>query len=495
MILGIDIGSMSVSAVLLNTEQQIMDTFYKAHSGQISKSLQEIASRMEKAGIGERRTNYRLRDWGVSRQRYWGCPIPIIHCDDCGVVPVPKAQLPVVLPEDVTFDKPGNPLEHHPTWKNVACPTCGKDARRETDTFDTFVDSSWYFARFCSPHSDEPVDAGAAAYWMPVDQYIGGIEHAILHLLYSRFYMRAMSKTGHIDMAEPFANLFTQGMVIHQTYATQSGEWVLPIDVNLDGAEPVHAETGEPIVIGPSEKMSKAKKNVVDPENIIDQYGADTARWFMLSDTPPERDIEWTEAGAEGAWRFTQRLWRAINEAAQTDAGSQPGDEDTAAIALRRATHQALKAVGEDISALRFNRAIARIYELANTLGQVLKDNARSDGLNWAIREAAVILVQMFAPMMPHLAEECWQLLGQPGIVVEAAWPKTVDALLVEDAITIAIQVNGKRRDEISLQKGLPKEEIESAVLQLDNVRRVLEGQTIRKVIVVPDRIVNIVAG
>ena len=461
----------------------------------VPQAKEEIASRMEKAGIGERRTNYRLRDWGVSRQRYWGCPIPIIHCDDCGVVPVPKKQLPVVLPEDVTFDKPGNPLEHHPTWKNVACPKCEKDARRETDTFDTFVDSSWYFARFCSPHSDQPVEAGAAAYWMPVDQYIGGIEHAILHLLYSRFYMRAMRKTGHIEMDEPFANLFTQGMVIHQTYATKTGEWVFPIDVNLDGPEPVHAKTGEPIVIGPSEKMSKAKKNVVDPENIIEQYGADTARWFMLSDTPPERDIEWTEAGAEGAWRFTQRLWRAINEAGHTEAGSEPGNDDSAAVALRRATHQALNTVGDDISALRFNRAIARIYELANTLGQVLKEDKRSDGLNWAIREAAIILVQMFAPMMPHLAEECWQLLGQPGIVVETAWPKTVEALLVEDAITIAIQVNGKRRDEISLQKGLAKEEIESAVLQLDNVQRVLEGQTIRKVIVVPDRIVNIVAG
>ncbi len=376
----------------------------------------------------------------------------------------------------------------------MGCPSCGKEARRETDTFDTFIDSSWYFARFCSPHSDRPVDPEAAAYWMQVDQYIGGIEHAILHLLYSRFYMRAMHKTGHINLDEPFANLFTQGMVIHQTYATKDGEWVLPIDVNLEGPEPVHAQTNEPIIIGPSEKMSKAKKNVVDPENIIEQYGADTARWFMLSDTPPERDIEWTEAGAEGAWRFTQRLWRAINEAAERDAGSEPGEDDSAALELRRATHQALKSVTDDISALRFNRAIARIYELSNTLGQALKNSKRSDGLNWSIRESATILVQMFAPMMPHLAEECWKLLGQPGIVVEAVWPQAIDALLVDDAITIAIQVNGKRRDEISLQKGMSKEEIESSVMEMDNIQRLLSGQTIRKVIVVPDRIVNIVA-
>ncbi|MGI9464465.1 MAG: leucine--tRNA ligase, partial [Aestuariivirgaceae bacterium] len=463
----------------------------------VAEAKEEVASRMEKAGMGTRRVNYRLRDWGVSRQRYWGCPIPVIHCDACGVVPVPKSDLPVVLPEDVTFNQPGNPLERHPTWKGVSCPTCGKDARRETDTFDTFVDSSWYFARFCSPHSDNPVDTEAAAYWMPVDQYIGGIEHAILHLLYSRFYMRAMRKTGHIDMDEPFASLFTQGMVIHQTYKTDTGEWVLPGDV-VSGPQGLrHTETNEPITVGPLEKMSKAKKNVVDPENIIEQYGADTARWFMLSDTPPERDIEWTEAGVEGAWRFTQRLWRIVNEAGEVGLTGQPmpAELDDAAVALRRATHQALSAVSDDISSLRFNRSIARIYELANSLGQVLKMSDRSDGLNWAIGEAVVILVQMFAPMMPHLAEECWKLLGKPGIVAEAPWPEVAAELLVDDAITIAIQVNGKRRDEIKLQKGLPKEEIESAVLQMDNVQRVLAGQTIRKVIVVPDRIVNIVAG
>ncbi len=458
---------------------------------------EEIATRMEQAGIGERRTNYRLRDWGVSRQRYWGCPIPVIHCSDCGVVPVPKVDLPVTLPEDVSFDQPGNPLEHHPTWKDASCPSCVKAARRETDTFDTFVDSSWYFARFCSPHSGNPVDTDAAAYWMPVDQYIGGIEHAILHLLYSRYYMRAMRKTGHIDLDEPFANLFTQGMVIHQTYKTEDGEWVVPADVVSNHSKFRHAKTNEPIVVGPSEKMSKAKKNVVDPENIIEKYGADTARWFMLSDTPPERDIEWTEAGVEGAWRFTQRLWRIVNDAGQigTINDAVPADLDDPALALRRATHYALKSVGDDISALRFNRAIARIYELANSLGQAVKQPDRSGGLDWAIGESVLILVRMFAPMMPHLAEECWKLLGQPGIVAETSWPDVVDELLIEESITIAIQVNGKRRGEITLQKGLPKQEIESAVLRMDTVQRVLAGQTVTKVVVVPDRIVNIVAG
>ena len=283
----------------------------------VDAAKEEIARRFEQAGTGERKVNYRLRDWGVSRQRYWGCPIPVIHCEDCGVVPVPHEELPVELPDDVTFDQPGNPLDRHPTWKHVACPKCGKPGLRETDTFDTFIDSSWYFARFCSPHADKPVDANAGAYWMPVDQYIGGIEHAILHLLYSRFFCRAMRKTGHLGLDEPFASLFTQGMVIHETYRTSKGDWVLPAEaVDCDGKW-VHAATGETLTLGSAEKMSKSRKNVIDPEAIIAQYGADTARWFMLSDTPPERDIEWTEAGVEGAWRFTQKLWRLIGEVAE----------------------------------------------------------------------------------------------------------------------------------------------------------------------------------
>jgi leucyl-tRNA synthetase len=446
----------------------------------------EIATRMEKMGIGERKVNFRLRDWGVSRQRYWGCPIPVIHCADCGIVPVPKNLLPVTLPEDVTFDKPGNPLEHHPSWKHVDCPSCGKPARRETDTFDTFIDSSWYYARFCSPHADEPVDKAAAKYWMGVDQYIGGVEHAILHLLYSRFYARAMTATGHLDIKEPFESLFTQGMVIHETFRTLNGEWVLPSDaVNQDGKW-VHAETGESLEVGGVEKMSKSKKNVVDPDDIIARYGADTARWFMLSDTPPERDIEWTEAGAEGSWRFTQRIWRLVNDAS-AHAG---GGDAQASLELRRAAHKALQAVTEDLSALRFNRAIARIYELANALGAAL---AAGKAEAAAVKEAAEFLVLMSAPMMPHLAEESWQAMGKPGYVVDTPWPKADPALVADDQVTIAVQVNGKRRDEITLPKDLAASEVEALVLKLESVSRALEGRPVKKVIVVPGRIANIV--
>ncbi len=452
----------------------------------VPDAKQEIAARMEKMGIGERKVNFRLRDWGVSRQRYWGCPIPVIHCASCGIVPVPKVQLPVTLPEDVTFDKPGNPLEHHPTWKNVACPSCGKPARRETDTFDTFIDSSWYYARFCSPHADVPVSPEAAQYWMGVDQYIGGVEHAILHLLYSRFYARAMTATGHLAIKEPFESLFTQGMVIHETFRTLNGEWVFPADaVNQDGKW-VHAKTAEPLEVGGVEKMSKSKKNVVDPDDIIARYGADTARWFMLSDTPPERDIEWTEAGAEGAWRFTQRIWRLVNDAAHFAGGS----DAAASLELRRAAHKALQAVTEDLSALRFNRAIARIYELANALGTAL---AAGKAEAVAVKEAAEFLVLMSAPMMPHLAEESWQSMGKPGHVVDTPWPKADPALLADDQLTIAVQVNGKRRDEVTVPKDLDPKQVEALVLKLQSVAKALEGRPVKKVIVVPGRIANIV--
>ena len=452
----------------------------------VPEAKQEIASRMEKMGIGERKVNFRLRDWGVSRQRYWGCPIPVIHCTSCGIVPVPKNQLPVTLPEDVTFDKPGNPLEHHPTWKHVDCPSCGKAAKRETDTFDTFIDSSWYYARFCSPHADVPVEPAAAKYWMGVDQYIGGVEHAILHLLYSRFYARAMTATGHLDVKEPFESLFTQGMVIHETFRTLNGDWVFPADaVNQDGKW-VHAKTGEPLEVGGVEKMSKSKKNVVDPDDIIARFGADTARWFMLSDTPPERDIEWTEAGAEGAWRFTQRIWRLVNDS----AGYAGGADAAASLELRRAAHKALHAVTDDLSQLRFNRAIARIYELANALGSALS-GAKADQAS--VKEAAEFLVLMSAPMMPHLAEECWQAMGKPGFVVDTAWPKADPALVADDQVTIAVQVNGKRRDEITVAKDLDAKQVEALVLKLDSVARALEGRPVKKVIVVPGRIANIV--
>ncbi|MGE3872677.1 MAG: leucine--tRNA ligase [Parvibaculaceae bacterium] len=464
----------------------------------VPEAKEAIARRMEAGGFGERKVNYRLRDWGVSRQRYWGCPIPVIHCPKCGVVPVPKQDLPVTLPEDVTFDKPGNPLIHHPTWKDTLCPACGARAQRETDTFDTFIDSSWYFARFCSPHARVPVDRAEAAYWMPVDQYIGGVEHAILHLLYSRFYARAMTLTRHLDLKEPFASLFTQGMVVHETYRTEGGEWVLPADVERRGEGYVHIATGEKILTGGIEKMSKSKKNVVDPEAIIDRYGADTARWFVLSDTPPERDIEWTETGVEGAWRFTQRIWRLVADIQQRGGGADghfPPDISSDAIELRRATHRTIEAVSQDLGALRFNRGIARIYELANALTAALQKNDRSNGMAAAIREAGKTFVILIAPMMPHLAEECWRLLGHETLVVDEPWPKADPALVTSDEVTIAVQVNGKRRDEIRLPKGLPQAKVETAVLALENVKRALDGKPVRKVIVVKDRIANVVSG
>ncbi|MGE0232786.1 MAG: leucine--tRNA ligase [Flavobacteriaceae bacterium] len=462
----------------------------------VEEAKGEIARRMEAAGIGERRVNFRLRDWGVSRQRYWGCPIPVIHCGTCGVVPVPKKDLPVTLPEDVTFDQPGNPLDRHPTWKHVHCPSCGANATRETDTFDTFIDSSWYFARFCAPHADTPVDLAAAERFLPVDQYIGGIEHAILHLLYSRFFMRAMRRTGHASIDEPFASLFTQGMVIHETFRKKSGEWVEPaFAVQRDGVW-VHKDSGETLTLGPAEKMSKSRKNVVDPEAIIAQYGADTARWFMLSDTPPERDIEWTESGIDGAWRFVQRLWRLVHQvAALGDTGARPAAFGEEAAALRRTVHKAVRNVGEDIEKLRFNRAIAHIYESANALSAALPDGAApAPDLAWALREAASMIVRICAPMMPHFAEECWRLLGNEELVVFTAWPDYDQALLVEDTILLPVQVNGKKRDELVIARDAATGEIETAALALDGVVRALAGSPVRKVIVVPGRIVNVVA-
>ena len=463
----------------------------------VAEAREEMARRMEEMGIGERRVNYRLRDWGVSRQRYWGCPIPVIHCPECGIVPVPREELPVTLPEDVTFDEPGNPLERHPTWKHVKCPRCGGEAERETDTFDTFIDSSWYYARFCSPHADDvPVEEKAARYWMPVDQYIGGIEHAILHLLYSRFYARAMCDTGHLHIREPFAALFTQGMVIHETYKDESGNWVEPAMVERgdDGALR-HRETGERITAGPVEKMSKSKKNVIDPQNIIDRYGADTARWFILSDSPPERDIEWTEAGVEGAWRFVQRLWRMVNSISGIAAPAEaPRDFSGKALELRRKAHKTLAAVSEAIETLRFNVAIARIHELVAGMSAFLGKAGDGPGEAFALREAADLLVVMFSPMMPHLAEECWRVLGHEGLVANAAWPAPDEDLLVEDTITLPVQVNGKRRGEIVVPASAPAEEVEASALALDAVKRAIGDKTVRKVIVVPGRIVNVVA-
>ncbi len=471
----------------------------------VAEAMEDVAQRLEKAGQGWRQINYRLRDWGISRQRYWGCPIPMIHCDDCGVVPVPAADLPVVLPEDVTFDKPGNPLDRHETWLKVDCPSCGKSARRETDTMDTFVDSSWYFARFSASKAPEPTDLDAAAYWMPVDQYIGGIEHAILHLLYSRFFARAMIETGHLPQGtkEPFKALFTQGMVIHETYKSSDERWLLPIEVDIegdgDGRIATEIATGKPVTIGAIEKMSKSKKNLVDPDDIITGYGADCARWFMLSDSPPERDVIWTEAGVAGASRFIQRIWRSIHEIIAQggpQGAAMPANFGGEALALRRSVHKALHQVGQNIEGLRFNVAVAQLYEAANAIQTALAtyDDKPTDDMAWALREAGEIVVQMIGPMMPHLAEECWARLGYHTILAEQPWPQAEEALLVDDMVTIAVQVNGKRRDELTIARSASNDDVQAAALQLEPVAKILAGKTPKKVIVVPQRIVNVVA-
>ena len=476
----------------------------------IPQAKAEVARRLEGetlfgAPVGKRQVNYRLRDWGVSRQRYWGCPIPILHCAACGVVPVPAADLPVTLPEDVTFDLPGNPLDRHPTWRDVTCPQCGGPARRETDTMDTFVDSSWYFLRFTDPwDAAEPTDAASVRRFMAVDQYIGGIEHAILHLLYARFFTRAMAATGHADgVAEPFAGLFTQGMVTHETYRDAKGDWVLPSDVRFegpaDGRVALRIPDDAPVTIGAVEKMSKSKKNVVDPDEIIASFGADTARWFMLSDSPPERDVQWTEQGVQGAAKFQQRVWRLVHEMAGVAAAPgtpAPAETGPAAAEVRKATHSALLKVGDDLDALHFNTALARIYDLVNKLSAAIgaiETPKISADLRFAFREAAGVLVQLIAPMMPHLAESCWQAIGRDGLVAEAAWPVGDPALVVEDSLTLPVQLNGKKRAEVVVPREAGKEQVEAAVLALEAVQRALDGKPVKKLIVVPGRIVNIV--
>jgi len=444
----------------------------------VDEAKAAVIARAENEGWGQGKTVWRLRDWGVSRQRYWGTPIPFIHCAECGVVPVPKDQLPVVLPQDIDFSTPGNPLQRHPTWKHVDCPKCGGKAQRETDTLDTFVDSSWYFLRFASQPKDKPFDKDEIAQWLPVNQYIGGIEHAILHLLYARFWTRALQHLGLIDVAEPFASLFTQGMVTHETYRAGDGSWLSPSEVRKDGDDWVHIESGHPVALGRVEKMSKSKKNVVDPDAIIDRFGADAVRWFMLSDSPPERDLPWSESGIEGCGRFVQRLWRLFGTYDATASGE---DEK-----LRRKTHQAIAAVAEDIEALAFNKAVARIYELA---GAVDKAAASADR-----NQAVATLMLLASPMMPHLAEEGWAQAGFEGLIAQASWPEVDPALLVEDEVTIAVQVKGKLRDTLTVAKGLPKEELEALALASEKVQRSLDGAEVRKVIVVPDRLVNIVA-
>jgi leucyl-tRNA synthetase len=457
----------------------------------------------EREGLGEAKTQFRLRDWGVSRQRYWGCPIPVVHCDDCGVVPEKKDNLPVVLPQDIDFEKPGNPLDRHPTWRDTPCPSCGKAAKRETDTMDTFVDSSWYFARFTDPKASTPT-TGAANEWLAVDQYIGGIEHAILHLLYSRFFARAMGEVGQLNVKEPFAGLFTQGMVVHETYRDADNNWIEPAHVEISGEGDnrvaKHRVTGDALSIGSIEKMSKSKKNVVDPDDIIETFGADTARWFMLSDSPPERDVIWTEAGAEGAHRFVQRVWRLVSEfmaqpPANNDVFAAGDGESPQALELRKITHKTIAGVTDDIEKLGFNRAVAKLYELVNALSSGLRAEkiAADATLTRVGRECLVHLIKMVAPMMPHLAEECWSMLQEPGMVADSDWPVFDPDLLVENEITLPVQVNGKKRADLTISKDADKAAIEAATLELEAVQRALDGGTPKKLIVVPGRIVNVV--
>ncbi|MBC7668775.1 MAG: leucine--tRNA ligase [Gemmatimonadaceae bacterium] len=462
----------------------------------IEAAKTEAVARIEAMDQGQGATVYRLRDWGVSRQRYWGCPIPVIHCAACGPVGVPEDQLPVVLPDDVAFDKPGNPLLRHPTWRHTTCPTCGGKAERETDTLDTFVDSSWYFARFTDPTAAEPINKDAADHWMAVDQYIGGVEHAVLHLLYARFITRALKDEGLLSVEEPFAGLFTQGMVTHEAYKNAAGEWVEPSDIRItvegNARSAAHATTGEPITIGDIEKMSKSKKNVVAPEDIFEAYGVDAARLFVMSDSPPERDVQWTNSGVEGSWRFTHRVWNEFDSQPAGDFAHD--DSDAAALALRKGAHRLIGFVTDSIEGFRFNSGVARLYEFLNMLKAAPAEGA-SQGVLAARAEALEILARLISPFTPHLAEEAWAHLGESGMVVDAPWPKADAALAADDERVLPIQINGKRRGEIKVKAGTAEAEVEKIALADAAVLAHLGGLTVRKVIVVKDRIVNIVAG
>ncbi|MDR3507712.1 MAG: leucine--tRNA ligase [Caulobacteraceae bacterium] len=464
---------------------------------EIEAAKKAAIERIEAQGRGTGATVYRLRDWGIARQRGWGCPVPIIHCPACGPVAVPKADLPVKLPDDLDFSRPGNALDRHPTWKHVTCPTCGGMAQRETDTLDTFVDSSWYFARFTDPTASKPIDKAAADYWMPVDQYVGGIEHAVLHLLYARFITRALADEDLLSVREPFAGLFTQGMVTHETYRRQTGEWLEPnaVDVTVDGASRIARliEGGEPVVIGDIEKMSKSKKNTVAPSDIFDDYGVDAARLFVMSDSPPERDVQWTTGGIEGAWRFINRVW---NEFDSQPMDIAPADitSDPKAVELIRASHRLVAGLTDAIEGFRFNSGIARLYEFLNVLKANPAESA-SPAVLTARREALSALARLVAPFTPHLAEACWAQLGETGFVATAPWPSFDETLAAQDELILPIQVNGKRRGEIRVPVGGGEDEIRKIALADPDVQRHLEGLTVRKVIVVKDRIVNIVVG
>ena len=470
--------------------------YVKGFSGNGEQTGEEAVNaavdKAEADGWGEGVTKFRLRDWGLSRQRYWGCPIPVVHCDSCGVVPEKKENLPVRLPDDVSFDKPGNPLDRHPTWRDCDCPTCGKPAKRETDTMDTFVDSSWYFARFTAPDAETPTRMEDAEYWMNVDQYIGGIEHAILHLLYSRFFARAMQICGHLpeEAKEPFNALFTQGMVTHAIYEnaerkTENGRPIYhyPEEVEERDGGVYVKDTGEAIKVIPSAKMSKSKNNVVDPLQIISSYGADTARWFVLSDSPPERDVEWTAAGAEAAHKHLNRVWNLCDKIASMEPDATGSGDDE----LLREMHKAIRDVTLSIETFGFNAAIAKLYGFTNTL-------AKSKAGTAAQKQAIMTLAQLMSPMTPHLAEDIWHHQGGAGLCATAPWPVADDTMLVEDSVTLPIQINGKRRGEITVAKDLDKAEVEKLALAHEAVQKALNGGAPKKVIVVPGRIVNVVA-
>ncbi|MGY8985083.1 MAG: leucine--tRNA ligase [Sphingomonadales bacterium] len=461
---------------------------------EISEAKKQMISRLETLGVGKKTITYRLRDWGISRQRYWGTPIPVIHCKSCGLQPVPKKDLPVKLPQDVKFDKPGNPLDHHPTWKYTDCPKCKKPSTRETDTFDTFVNSSWYFARYTCPQAEEGLDQKAVNYWLPVDQYIGGIEHAILHLLYSRYFSRALNEIGLTDHTEPFNGLFTQGMVNHKTYANEKGQWLFPADIKNEGEKLIHIPTGEKVIEGRYEKMSKSKKNHVDPEDIIEQYGADAVRWFVLSDSPPARDLLWTDNGLEGAWRFTQRVWRIATEAINALNCNDDQVIDKKGLLttdLQKITHKTIAGVSADIEGFHINKAVARIYELANALNIP----PHGDNKKEVWRESIETLVLLIGPMMPHLAEELWELLGHDTILADSPWPQVNEAYLISDKVTIAVQVMGKMRGTIELPPESDNKTVEDEALNLSPVRSAIGGKAIKKIIVVPNKIINIVIG
>jgi len=461
----------------------------------VPNAITAAISKLEELGKGEGKVSWRLRDWGISRQRYWGCPIPIIHCPSCGLVPVPEQDLPVTLPDDVQFDKPGNPLDHHPTWKHTTCPDCGGKATRETDTFDTFFESSWYFLRFADPDPNIAFSKEAMSYWLPVDQYIGGVEHAVLHLLYSRFFTRALSACGYLDLAEPFDGMMTQGMVCHQTFQDDKGRWLFPDEVEKQGEEWQQRDGGKSVKAGRIEKMSKSKRNVIDPDKIIETYGADTARLFMMSDSPPERDMEWTSAGVEGASRFLNRVFRlSLND---DDArpfadihSHAPEPMDSKAEALIKITHQTIRGITEDIERFRFNRAVAALHSLNNAIASCDENTASQ---NWARRFSVETLAQLLAPIAPHIAEEMWHHLGHDTMLATQSWPQADEAWLVVETIAMPVQVNGKLRGTLNLPPNTDKAQIEEEAMKLDAVIKYLDGQAPKKIIVVPNRIVNVV--